>query len=457
MKSIEEKVLRFIDGNKLILKNENVLVALSGGADSVFALYFLNKFKRRLGITISAVHLNHSLREFDADSDEKYCEEFCRSLNINLFKRKISIAAISKKNKTSLEETGRVERYKYFSELSKEFKFDKVVTAHHKDDNAETILLNLFRGTGIHGYSGIPFRRGNVVRPILVLSKKEILTYLNKYKISFMTDVTNFSDVHIRNIIRNQIIPLVEGKINPQWSNSLFTSSQIVNSYLELIDKRFLSRLRKKLICERDDSLYINVEELKKEEKFLITELFRKSISDKFLIELSFIDSEKIFELGISDKAGKMISLKENIVAIRNQTELEIFKHKKKIKQKVKIKVGESVQFEDGIITIITSKRNNKIFNRNKTNKVEYIDGDLIKGGFELRTWEDGDYFYPLGMEQKKKISDLLTDSKVKSSQKKNVHVLINKKRIVWVVGYRISNLFKLTKETKNILRLQLD
>jgi tRNA(Ile)-lysidine synthase len=456
MKSIEEKVLRFIDSNKLILKNEKILIALSGGTDSVFTLYFLNKFKQRLGISISAAHLNHSLRGTEADRDEIFCEEYCKKLNIKLYTRKIPIESLSKKSKTSLEETGRVERYKYLSELTEEFHYDKIVTAHHKDDNAETVLLNLFRGTGIRGYSGIPIRRGNVIRPILILSKKEILNYLDKYKVPYITDVTNFSDMYSRNLIRNQIIPLIEREINPRWSDSVFASSQVVSSYLELIDKRFLSNLQKKLICEETDSLYFNLEVLKKNEGFLITELIRKTITEKFSIDLSYLEISRILELGLSEKTGKKVVLKAGVIVIKNQSDLEVYRAKEKVIVENRIKIGDTVQAGTKTITISISKKRKINLIKNKDNQVEYIDSALIKGDFELRYWKEGDYFYPLGMEQKKKISDFLTDSKVASSRKKNVLVLVNKGRIVWVVGYRISNLFRLNEETKNILRLQL-
>jgi tRNA(Ile)-lysidine synthase len=457
MKSIDEKVLRFIDSNRLIDKNEKILVALSGGADSIFALYFLHKYQRRLRITISAVHLNHSLRGTDSLKDEEFCIDYCKKLNIPLFTKKIPIEVISKKNKTSLEETGRIERYNYFNEICKKYKFDKIVTAHHKDDNAETVLMNLFRGTGVRGYSGIPIKRDNVIRPVLVLSKKEIVSYLVANKIPYKTDTTNFSDDFIRNLIRNQIVPIIEGKINPSWTDSVFNSSQVINNYLELIDKRFSNRLKKKLICEERDFLRFSLEEIIKNEKFLVTELIRKSITEKFSIELSYLEISRILELGLSKKAGKRIVLKANVVVIKNQTDLSVHKQQRKNNTVCRIKIGESVHFDGTMITIKELKKRNIKVDENKNHKIEYIDSGLIKDDFELRYWKEGDYFYPLGMEQKKKISDFLTDNKVESSQKKNILVLLNNNRIVWVVGYRISNLFKLNKETKNILRLQLD
>ena len=177
MKSIEEKVLLFIAEKKLISQNDKIVVGLSGGADSVFLLSFLNKFKKKFNLSLIAVHLNHKIRGKEADDDESFCIKFCEELNIPLFLKKKNIKAYAKKKKLSLEEAGRDIRYKLFSEVAVKEKCTKIATAHHQSDNTETVLLNLIKGSGLNGAAGIPERRGNIIRPLLTLTKDEILSY----------------------------------------------------------------------------------------------------------------------------------------------------------------------------------------------------------------------------------------------------------------------------------------
>ena len=174
MKDIEQKVIRFIKENEILFSGEKILVALSGGPDSVFLLHFLNKYRKKFKIEIAAAHINHLLRGKDSERDELFCKAICEELSISFYCVRKNIKSYSKKNKISLETAGRKIRYDFFEKVSKKNKYNKIVTAHNADDNAETVLLNLIKGTGIKGIAGIPVRRNNIVRPILALTKKEI-------------------------------------------------------------------------------------------------------------------------------------------------------------------------------------------------------------------------------------------------------------------------------------------
>ena len=199
MKKTEQKVLRFIDEKNLLEKDDRILVALSGGPDSVFLLHFLNKYSKKFKISLSALHINHGLRGKAALADEHFCKKLTKKSGIRFYSVKRDVKALARKLKISTEEAGRLIRYEEFEKFSAKEGFSKIATAHIADDNAETVLLNLIKGTGLNGISGIPFSRGKIIRPLLVLTKEEITQYLKFYKIDYRTDLTNLKSEYERN------------------------------------------------------------------------------------------------------------------------------------------------------------------------------------------------------------------------------------------------------------------
>ncbi len=188
MKKTEQKILKFISDKKLIAKNNKVLIAFSGGPDSVFLFHLLIKYRRKFKIDLGAVHINHKLRGKDSDGDESFCKEFCDKFSIPIYLIRRDVKKYAKKKKMSLEEAGREIRYSEFVKIARANKYTKIATGHNCDDNAETVFLNLIKGTGIKGLAGIPVQRENIIRPMLILTKNEILDYLNINNIEFRID-----------------------------------------------------------------------------------------------------------------------------------------------------------------------------------------------------------------------------------------------------------------------------
>jgi tRNA(Ile)-lysidine synthase len=207
------------------------LVAFSGGSDSVFLLEFLLKYKRRFKIDLAAFHLNHNLRGKEAKIDERFCKNLTAQKKIPFFSTSKNVKLFAKRNRMSLEEAGRELRYGELLKIAKTHNYKKIATAHNADDNTETVLLNLIKGTGIRGLSGIPERREEIIRPILVLTKKEILDYLHNKKIKYRTDSSNIKNDYQRNYLRNEVIPLIKDKLNPQFDSAVFRTSEIIRGY----------------------------------------------------------------------------------------------------------------------------------------------------------------------------------------------------------------------------------
>jgi tRNA(Ile)-lysidine synthase len=455
MEKTEQKVLKFIDGNSLIQKGDKIIVAFSGGPDSVFLLYLLKKYQKRLSVSLSAFHLNHLLRGKDALEDENFCTKFCSFHNIPFYSVRKNVKLFARNKKISVEEAGRIVRYSELDRLLKKSGFNKIATAHHSDDNSETVLLNLIKGTGLKGISGIPFKRGNVIRPILVLTKKEILNYLESKNLKFRTDNSNFEVDQERNFIRNILLPLIRTNLNPSVEKALFNSSQnfkSIYSYLLNSSGSFFNETRlessvltiplKKLSLLNDDLLTFSLKEL---------------VERNFLGNLTFKDISSLKTL-ISQQTGKKINLSSNLIAYKERDKLIISlnNHSEIDKNNyLEISLGEEKFLNNLSVSIKPVDISDVSIGKDKSH--EFISADhILNGKFVIRNWQNGDRFIPIGMKGSKKISDYLNELKIESSKKKNQLVLLNGKKIVWVIGHRLDDRFKVSFNTKNVLELCL-
>jgi len=453
-KTTEQKALKFIDEYHLLEKGDKVLVALSGGADSVFLLSFLLKFKNRFKIDLAAFHLNHKLRGRTAAEDEKFCLDFCRKSKVKIIHVSKDVRAYAKKLKVSLEEAGREARYSELNKAAKKIGCTKIATAHNLSDNVETILLNFFKGAGIKGLSGIPVRRDNIIRPLLRLSSNEIRNYLRKDKIPFRIDESNLDSDYERNFLRNEIIPKLKKKLNPRLEEKVSNTSNIISGINSSIEKQ-LAKISSETVKIDGNELQINSRTISKLDNSLLSVFLKSVIEDNFKIELS---SENIFALVelVSSQAGNEVHLKENIIASKERNELVITRKSstKSEKAVLRIKAGQSVRVYGKVVSIIKIK--GKMFKFTPNKSIEFISADGLSNVFEIRKWKDGDKFQPIGMKGTKKISDFLSDEKIASVRKKDQPVLTNSGKIVWVIGLRIDEKYKVTPQTKKILKLTL-
>jgi tRNA(Ile)-lysidine synthase len=452
MKRTEEKVIKFINEKKLLQKGDSVLVALSGGADSVFLLYFLYKFAKMYRIKLASIHINHKLRGVEADEDEQFCKTFSEKLNIPFHSVKKDVKYFAKKNKISIEEAGREIRYKEFFKLAKKYSYSKIATAHHSSDNTETVFLNLIKGAGLKGIAGIPASRGNIIRPILSTSKHEILAYLKKNKISFRTDVSNESNKYERNFLRNQILPLIKEKLNPSLDDTIFNSSEIIKNYLKYISHE-VDKIKKKGVKQDADKLLISVRELESADEAIQAGAVISSIEQYFNLTIEYAAVKSILGL-LNKQTGRTITLPGEFKAIRERENIIIFASQKPENiEIIKISQGEEKKLNGKKISIRRVSSAGKIgADRNE----EFISGDNLKPDFIIRRWKAGDRFIPFGSKGSKKISDFLNEQKIPSHKKSEQLLLINDSRIVWVIGLRLDNRFKIEDSTKYIMHLCL-
>jgi tRNA(Ile)-lysidine synthase len=446
MKSIEEKVINFIARYGLIGQKENLLIAFSGGPDSVFALHFFYKFRKKFRCNISAVHFNHNLRGNESKEDENFAIAQCKKLIVDLNIIQLDVKAFAKKNKLSLEEAARILRYNELSKFAKRNSIDKIITAHNLNDNTETILMNLFSGTGISGLSGIPIKRENIIRPLLCLTKKEVLQYLNHNKINYRIDSSNLENDFKRNFIRNKILPLIE-EINPSFDDALFRSSQnflkqkeFENKSIEYLIQNFSKQIK--------NGYELSLDLLKIYDE-IPGEFLKFFLKKYFDYQLEHKDYIKINKLAFNQK-GKSIALKNYLKVIKESDTLVFTKKIIDNIEAVEIKIGESKKISGKTIKIESTTKSEKL----SPDNYELIAADNLDDTFIIRNWKIGDKFKPLGMKKEKNVSDFLTDLKIPAAVKKEQLVMINRNQIIWIVGLRISDDVKITSETKKVIKL---
>ncbi len=453
MDKAEQKLLGFIDEKKLIDKNDRVLVALSGGPDSVFLLRTIVKFKRRLGISIGAVHVNHMIRGKSADADAEFCMNLCLNLGVDFFLFNKRVRSAAQKRRISVEEAGHIIRYSIFRRTAEKNGYSKIATAHNRDDNTETVLLNLIKGTGLAGMAGIPVKRGKIIRPALNISKKEILDYLNRRGCEYRTDHTNFSNDYERNFLRNEIIPLIKSRLNPDLDGAVFNSSEIFREFSKAVEDR-IAVYASRASDYSGGVLSLKIDEISNIEPELVSHFLKAALEKNFGRPASFADVKNLKVL-TEKETGTKINLSGGLTAIKDRAEISVYLKNEEPEQPViKIGRGQSIYLGDSKLTV---KQAAKLPERySGTRQTEYISADGIRGGFTVRRWRAGDKFRPLGLKGEKKVSDFLTEQKIPARKKSGQMVLTYKDTIVWVLGLRLDDRFKVTNNTKRIFELCL-
>lgn len=446
----ENKVYNFIKKNNLISPGESILIALSGGPDSVALFVILLELKRLLQVNLLAAHLNHSLRGIESEKDQKFVENLCKNYSIPFYSKKVDVKKYAEEKKLGTEEAGRILRYQFFKELAINLNIHKIATGHTLDDAVETFFFNLIRGAGISGMTSIPVRREKIIRPILCLSKDEILEYLKFKKVKFRIDKTNLQVNYSRNYIRNKIIPELK-KINPNLLETINRTieqlTQIENFILSIFDKY------KNIIEIHKDSIVIKTDQNVSFSNFVFVELLKRTITDTLGISLSYTNIQQILSL-IELEKGKLIELPQNYIAIREFDCIKIIKKDELKNFYFKITIGKEVIIHGLNFLAEEVKLNEVEFTQDKT--IEYIDAEKISGELILRNWKEGDRLLPIGFHTYKKVSDILTDAKIPAHIKKKILVLCDEREIIWILGVRSSEKYKITEHTKKVIKLRV-
>ncbi len=439
-------VLKTIEQYNMLCQNDSIVVAVSGGADSVALLYVLSEIKSRYNLTVVCAHLNHGIRGMDAQRDEEYVKSISKALAIECYTKTVDIPTIAKNTKQSEELCGRNERYKFFNEVAQITNSNKIAVAHNKNDSVETILIKLSRGCSLNGLRGISPVNNNIIRPLIDTDREYIEQYLKEINVSFMTDKTNYDNIYTRNIVRNKIVPEFS-KINPSFISTVHNNCQS--------------------ICDDDDFIWqcasqyykTCVQTVNNSVKIDLNLLSSLHISIKKRIILYAVSILKGDKCDIQNKhldilcnlsgTGKKYDISKNLKAYTQYDQLFI--------------CTDYPNDEDYRIDV----EFNKIYNINDLRiKFEFVeDNDMsdnscmyINADFSqdiiIRNKRDGDKFIPSGMTTHKKISRYFIDLKIPQNVRNKTPLLIINNEIAAVIGHRVSNNFVVTDKTKKIIKI---
>ena len=422
-----------------------MLVACSGGVDSVVLVHLLYD----LGYRITILHCNFQLRGDESKRDEIFVQQLSSSLQLDCKIKHFDTEEAMKGFKKGVQETARILRYTWFQEQLDQYAsmgdLPLLLTAHHLDDQCETIAFNFFRGTGIAGLTGMNLKDGNIVRPLLFASRAQILSYASDNKFIWVDDSSNKESVYARNQLRNEVFPAVE-KVIPTFKQNLANNIKRFQE-VELIYHQQISLLKKKLVEKKGDVFAIPVNKLKASEPLdsILFEIF----SD-FGFASSQIDELKKI---LHSETGSYIESETHRV-LKNRDWLIIDPIREILSEVFLIEQGDTAILFGGHQLEIST--HDKSQTPSTSSNEAWLDAKRIVFPLVLRIWKKGDYFYPLGMKKKKKVSKFLIDQKLSKTEKEKQFVIESNKKIVWVIGKRIDDRFKILPSTKNILKLKL-
>lgn len=422
---IKRDVAQYIEKENLLLLQDKVLVALSGGADSVALLRILLS----LGYTCEAAHCNFHLRGNESDRDEAFVRRLCLTLGVTLHTTHFQTVVYAREKRISIEMAARELRYQWFDDLAREHRFTAIAVAHHQDDSIETLLLNLIRGTGINGLLGIRPRNGNIVRPLLATDRQTITDYLKAIGQDYVTDSTNLEDEYTRNKIRLKLLPLME-EINPAIRKKLFQTTNHLNEVSKIYHQYIISTRAR---VENEQGIHIDT---------LLSEPSPHALLFEMLHPLGF-NTSQIADImrALSGQPGKQFISSQGVRAIKDRDMLLISRPASGENQPPFELTFDEQPYDDSYIIP-------------REKHIACFDADKLQGVFNLRKCRTGDTFIPFGMNGRKKISDFLTDLKLTIEQKDNQWLLCSGESIVWVVGLRTDNRFRVDTATKRIVKV---
>lgn len=439
-----------IDQNLSFLKDKKVLIAISGGIDSCVLTHVFYKLK----YDISLAHCNFMLRGKESNKDEIFVRELGEKLQVPTYTIRFDTEVFATKNGISTQMAARDLRYDWFRQLTEKNNIDYILTAHQKDDVIETFLINLTRGTGLDGLTGIPEINGNIVRPLLLFTRNEILIFATKHKLQWREDSSNSSIKYVRNKVRHKVVPFLK-ELNPNLLETFSHTLENLKGSQQIV-KDCIRNLKEKTISIQGNAIHLDIEQLKKlnNPKVYLYELLK---------EYEFTEWEDVADL-LAAQSGKQVFskthrlLKDRAFLILSELEdpkendsFEIFENTSKIAAPIQL------TFEKTAIPFDTKNHSNKVFDElfsNDTNTIS-IDYDKVHFPLTIRKKEKGDVFYPIGLNGKKKVSKFFKDEKLSLIEKENIWLMCSQKDIVWVIGKRLDERFKVTQTTSTILKIR--
>lgn len=454
-----DKIKKTIERYQLIETGDKIVVAVSGGPDSVCLLHLLYTLKDIYGIKLFGAHLNHNFRGIEAQKDAQYVHNLCEELGIMSFVKSIDVPSMAKESGYTLEEAGRIMRYRFFDEVSEKSGANKISVAHNLNDQAETLLMRLIRGTGIQGLTAIHHKRGRIIRPLLDTSREDIEAYCQYHNLKPRLDHTNLETIYHRNKIRLNLIPTIQ-EYNSNIVETLAKTAEILKQDSDYIDQQAYELYNQLVMKQSKTRINIPIDRIEVIHPALQSRIFRLAVEElvgrREAIEYKHI--QLLLDIALTDKTGKRIQLPMSITAIRSYNQLQLTTDT--VIEDTPFLYNLNHEGTTNIPEISATIQCSIISRENLTDiprqsNVKAIDYDKLKGNLSIRNRKEGDRFWPLGLKGTKKLKDFFIDYKVDREKRDKIPLVCDEEEIIWVVGYRISEKYKITKETSRVLIME--
>ena len=447
----------FLKNNGLVSPGETIVLAVSGGMDSMVLLHLFSRIQQDWQLRIIVVHVNHLLRGHASDSDERFVIRHVRQSGFPMMSFHANVQILAEQNKLSIEEAARLVRFDCLNQAARQTGADRIALAHHLQDQAETMLMHLARGSGVRGLGGIKPGQNFIIHPLLCFTRGEIEQWAVSEKIPYVTDATNTDTRFVRNRIRQYIIaPLIDHygeEVLRQFGRSA-SILQETQDYLDHMTREAFDRLVTQL-----ESGEIILDILPFLHYFIIIrKMIIQEIIRRYGYRTTFQEINRIMDLIAHGTQGAKVYIQNSIQVLKYPDSL-VFSRINPIFQYYTAKVGKPCVC-DGFGILFHARRvkdRTKIEVRNPDPNIEYIDSDFIEGTLEIRHWKPGDWFIPFGMDHKKKIHDFFIDEKIPSYRRTNIPIVTCGGSVVWIAGYRLDNRYKVHDHTSRILQLMIE
>ncbi len=447
----------------MLKKNDSIVVGVSGGADSVCLLHILNRISDVYKIRLTAVHVNHCIRGKDADYDELFVKKMCENMNLDFFCFSEDIKKEAKRLSVSLEEAGRIFRYKCFDEVCRKTQNGKIAVAHNKNDNAETVFMRFIRGTGIRGLCGIPYLRDNIIRPLLNCERFEIEQYCRENNLAFRTDITNTMDIYTRNKIRLELLPWISENMNKNIISTVVNNAEIISE-----EEKFLEEISKeaffKCAVNRDfeKKVILDIKVFSEFRDVIKRRIIRIACGffSKDLHNISCRHVDMVAALS-KNETGKILPLPSGIFAEKSYDYLRIskisandsFYLKEPLPFNYNLMYNKDIQILETGDTVVISERDYSVFFERKPYFCLQIDENKIKGKIFARSRKNGDRIF-INKVGNKKLKNIFSEKKIGERQRMFIPLVCDNENVICAAGVRSSDLYKpdeFTKEKINI------
>ena len=437
---IRQKIGQFIQKKINVSSGARLILGVSGGVDSVVMLHVLSSLDYKCVVA----HCNFHLRSEESNRDEAFVKALAESFRLPFLKTDFDTREYARQQKISIEMAARDLRYAWFEKIRKEQNAEAIAVAHHADDSVETFLMNLMRGSGLRGLKGIEPINGNVIRPLLCCTRGEIETYARVNKLKSVFDSTNSNTDFLRNKIRLELLPML-AEFNPSIRQTLTETIGRMQGAWKVFENN-IEKITRENTFRQNGYLYIDIQKLQRQPD-VNTVLFE-------LLQPYHFHTDVVNQIveNLQDTSGARFQ-SDGYVLIKDREYLILSEEKRRNDFETEISEG-NIEIKTPIHLFFNKKEKKDDFNISKTKEAVHVDFDKLRFPLTLRVWRAGDIFYPFGMTRSKKVSDFLIDEKVNVLEKQHTYVLLSGNDIVWVVGMRVDNRFRVTNETKNVFEI---